>query len=694
MVEGTMHRLIAPMLRGSLSRAGPLGRRPFWSNLATAAGYIVAYLALDRVSFLWALHGVDVTPWNPPPGLTMTLLLVKGLGYAPAIVLAPLLSSQLLPLVHVPPLVGMASALVIASGYAVAAAILRYALQVDIRLWRARDLALLILVATGAAGFVSFGFVAIYALAGLIQWRDTVEAAVQLWIGDAIGAVVLTPALLVARDRLRHVRLPRGIRFWLGALETTAQLLSIAISLFVIFGFDHDSYPFQLFYLVFLPVVWIAARRGLGGACWAVLLVQLGLIAALEFQYKSPEIIRTFQLLMFAVATTGLMLGAVVSERQRVSRALSDSQGRLRAILDTARDGVLTIHKSGKIESVNPAIELLFGLPARVLVERPVSDLLPAGHAFERLIWTARAPLMRGAREELDVRRTDGSVVPIELTVGQFGDPGDEHYTLVIRDISQRRQAEANARAHQLELAHVSRVSLAGEMASALAHELNQPLTAIAAYGRGCLRLLRQPAPEPLLMKEGVGQIVEQAERAGDIISRLREFVTAGTTQRSVVSVETLVEGAVALAQIEATQNGVEIRVHVAPNLPRVLADRIQIEQVLLNLLRNGMEAVLTNGASERLLSVDARETSSQAIEVSVADTGPGVAKELEDRLFEPFVTTKPLGMGLGLSISRSIIEAHDGQLRLISKAGAGAVFAFDLPAYEHVRSPETGRHE
>jgi len=685
MVEGMMGRIIAPMLRGRL--------RPPWSGLATAAGYVVVYLALDRVSFLWALHGVDVTPWNPPPGLTLTLLLVKGLGYGPAIVLAPLLSSQLLPLVHVPPLVGLASALVIASGYMGAAAILRYALQIDIRLWRARDLALLIIVATGAAGFVSFGFVAIYALAGLVQWTDSVEVAVQLWIGDAIGVVVLTPALLVARDRFRHVRLPQGPSFWLGALETLAQLASIAICLLVIFGFNHERYSFQLFYLLFLPVVWIAARRGLGGASWAVLLVQIGLIAALEFQDKSPEITRTFQLLMFAVAATGLMLGAVVSERQRVSRALSDSQGRLRAILDTARDGVLTIDNSGKIESVNPAIELLFGLPARLLVGRPVSDLLPAVHAFERLISTARAPLMRGAREELDLRRTDGSVVPIELTVGQFGDPGDEHYTLVIRDISQRRQAEASARAHQSELAHVSRVSLAGGMASALAHELNQPLTAIAAYGRGCLRLLRQRAPEPLLMKEGVGQIVEQAERAGDIISRLREFVTAGTAQRSVVSVETLVEGAVALAQIEATQNGVEIRVHVAPNLPRVLADRIQIEQVLLNLLRNGMEAVLSSGASERLLSVEARAASSQAIEVSVADTGPGVAKELKDRLFEPFVTTKPLGMGLGLSISRSIIEAHEGQLRLISNADAGAVFAFDLPAYGPVCTPGTTRH-
>jgi two-component system, LuxR family, sensor kinase FixL len=670
------------VLRNRIARMSPRARRVLGATVRSA-GYVLLYLFLDRISFIRALHGIDVTPWNPPPGLTLVLLLVDGLAYTPAVVAAALLSSQILPLVRVPPLTGLASSLVIGLGYAGAAAALRLVFRIDIRLRRASDLVLLMVVATIAAGVVSFGFVSTYVLAGIIHWGDAGESGFQLWIGDAIGVVVLTPLLLVARDYMQNRRPIAPQRILPGAVETVAQLASIAASLVLVFGFQQDRYSFQLFYLLFLPVVWIAARRGLGGAAWAVLAVQIGLIAALEFQDKSADTIRSFQLLMFAVAVTGLLLGAVVSERHRVARALAESQGRLAAILSTARDGVLTIDKQGRVESVNPAVERLFALPAGILVGCYVGDLVPGAHALERLTSTARVPPAESPRQEFDIRRADGNLLPVEVTVGEFGDPGDPHYTLVLRDIASRRRAEASARAHESELAHVSRLSLAGEMASALAHELNQPLTAIAAYGRGCLRLLRQPAPDPRLLREGLEQVVGQAERAGDIISRLREFVTTGATQRSVVAVATLVESAVALAGIEAAQNGIEILVQIEPDLRPVLADRIQIEQVLLNLLRNGMEAILGSGATERVLSIAARRASPLAIEIAVADSGPGVPAEFATQLFEPFVTTKPLGMGLGLPISRSIVEAHEGRLRLVRKEGAGALFVFDLPVQE-----------
>jgi len=678
MFATSVEQLLTPVLRDRLARSHPRARR-LLSALALSGGYVVLYLVLDRISFLRALHGIDVTPWNPPPGLTLLLLLVKGLSYTPATVLAALLSSQILPLVNVPPLTGLAAALVIGLGYAAAAGVLRSVLRIDIRLRRARDLVLLMVVVTAAAGFVSVGFVAIYALSGIIGWSDAPEAGFQLWIGDAVGAVVLAPLLLVARDHLQSRRLTAWRWSWRGTLETAAQLASIGASLVIVFGIAQDRYSFQLFYLLFLPVVWIAARRGLGGASWAVLAVQIGLIAALDFQDKSADTIRSFQLLMFAVAATGLLLGAAVSERHRVARALLESQGRLAAILDTARDGVLTIDQRGRVESVNPAVEALFALPADVLTGCHVGDLLPGAYALERLTSTSGV----ASRHELDIRRADGTLLPVELTVGTFGEPGGEHYTLVLRDIALRRRAEATARAHQSELAHVSRLSLAGEMASALAHELNQPLTAIAAYGRGCLRLLRQPAPEPLLLREGLEQLVGQAERAGDIISRLREFVSSGTTQRRLVAVGTLIESAVALARIEAAQNGIDVRVRIEPDLPPVRADRIQIEQVLLNLLRNGMEAILGADVADRVLTVEAARTSGGAVEIAVADSGPGVGAELAAQLFEPFVTTKPLGMGLGLAISRSIVEAHQGRLRFVRRDGTGAVFAFELPAHE-----------
>jgi two-component system, LuxR family, sensor kinase FixL len=669
---GSNMRSWMPGFAGAGRRAGPV--------LAFTAAYLGVYLLLDRVSFIEALHGIDITPWNPPPGLTLALLTVRGLAYTPLVFVAALLSSQLIPLVWVSPLASIVGALVTAAGYAAAAAVLRRGLGIESRLLRPRDVALLIAVATVAAGVVSLGFVATYAVTGVVPWDAFATAVFQRWIGDAIGIVVLTPLIFVIIDQLRHPRTLRAGRHWLRLFEIVVQWASIMAALTLVFGFYYDRYSFQLFYLLFLPLVWIASRHGLAGASWAVVTVQVALIAALEFEDRSVETIRTFQLLMFAVATTGLMLGAVVSEHRRVARALAESEGRLAAILNTARDGVLTIDTRGRIESINTAVEQLFARAAAELLGRDVRELLDAPHLIERLASTAGSPAAESARQEFDARRADGDIFPIELTVGQFGTPGTERYTLVIRDITARREAEARAREHQSELAHVSRLSLAGEMASALAHELNQPLTAIAAFGRGCLRLLRQPQTEPSRITEGVEQVVQEAERAGDIILRLREFVRTGTSQRSAIDVEALIDGAVGLAQIEARQNGIDIEIRIPPDLPPVLADRIQIEQVLVNLLRNGADAILSGGVARRVLTVEARCTADEAIEIAVADSGPGVIEEVSDRLFEPFVTTKPHGMGLGLSISRSIVEAHEGQLRRVRRAGAGATFVFDLP--------------
>ena len=289
-----------------------------------------------------------------------------------------------------------------------------------------------------------------------------------------------------------------------------------------------------------------------------------------------------------------------------------------------------------------------------------------------------------GSAWELNARRADGQVFPIALSVGRSDSGGAEQYTLVIRDITFRRKTEARARQHQAELAHVSRVSLAGEMAGALAHELSQPLTAIAAYARGCLRLLAKPAPEPAMLYEGVSEVVQQAERAGDVLGRLREFVRGGAWRRGCVEVGPLIDAAVSLARIEAMQNEVEIEARIDPGLPPVLADHIQIEQVLLNLLRNAVDAIATADSQKRLIVVEAHCKSGHTVQISVTDSGPGVISEVANRLFEPFMTTKPEGMGMGLSISRSIVESHGGRLRMFQSVDSGATFVFDLPTDGH----------
>jgi two-component system sensor kinase FixL len=430
---------------------------------------------------------------------------------------------------------------------------------------------------------------------------------------------------------------------------------------------------------LFLPLVWIAVRHGLPGATAAVFVIQGGLIVSLEFVASSVDTVRAFQLLMFALATTGLMLGAIVSERHRVALALVESQGRLSAILDAARDGVLTINMRGAIESANPAVEELFGCPTRLLVGTDVRNLLASENLLDVLAANAGVPRPAPLRLEIEGRRDDGSIFPVEVTGGRFGSSGDERYTLVIRDITLRYQEEARAQQHQSEIAQVSRLATADEMASALAHEINQPLMAIATYARGCLRLLKHAAFELEIVREGVEQIVIQAERAGDIIGRLRDFVRTGGGRREIVDVKALIEATVSLAKIEITQNAIDVRLRLAANLPPVVVDRVQIEQVLINLLRNAIDALLSSGASRRTIVI-AAEAAKAAVEITLCDSGPGIADEVRSRMFEPFVTTKPNGMGLGLAISRSIVEAQGGHLRLVTTGEAGTGFAFDLP--------------
>jgi two-component system sensor kinase FixL len=267
--------------------------------------------------------------------------------------------------------------------------------------------------------------------------------------------------------------------------------------------------------------------------------------------------------------------------------------------------------------------------------------------------------------------------------VGRFDLLGVEHYTVVIRDITARRNAEARLHEHQAELAHVSRVSLAGEMAAGPAHELSQPLTAVTAYARGCLRLLAESVSEPILLQEGIQEVVQQAERAGDLLDRLREFVRGGEYRRAVTGVEVLIDAVLGLTRVDAMQRAVEIEKRIDPNLPAVLADRVQIEQVLVNLLHNAMDAMDAADSPRRLIVIAARRNTSYAVEISVADSGPGVAAEVADTIFEPFVTTISNGMGMGLSISRSIVDSHGGRLRMAHGVRSGARFIFDLPTAE-----------
>jgi two-component system sensor kinase FixL len=648
-----------------------------------SVGYVALYVALDRLSFIGALHGVGITPWSPSTGLAMALLIIKGLRYAPLVMAAELLSDATLPIAPISLVPVSLGSLVVTAGYTVAAAILRRAgLQAGPH--RSSDVVMLLIVTIISSGLVANGFVAFYAAAGVVPWSGFAEASFHFWIGDAIGIVALVPPLLLLYERFEQ-RTPPGPAIGLfELLEIGAQGASVVAALAAIFSGMGGDHPIGLFYVLFLPLIWIAMRHGLAAASWAVLAIQIGLIAGLEIQGHPEATLRAFQLFMFALGATGLMLGAVVSERRRLTFALVDSEGRRRAILNTARDGILTIDARGRIQSINPAVERLFSLPTQALIGHDVSELVEdVPDPLRRLKRAARSLAPEAGCWELDARRADGSTFPIELSAGRFDLLGAEHYTVVIRDITSRRQAEARYREHQAELAHVSRVSLAGEMAAGLAHELSQPLTAITAYARGCLRLLTRPSPAPALLHEGIAEVVQQAERAGDVLDRLREFVRGGGFRRALIEVEPLIHAAISFTRMEAIQQEVDIEARIEPGLPTVLVDQVQIEQVLLNLLRNAMDAMEAAKTKQRSIVVEACRTSSRAVEIFVIDSGPGVAAEMEDTIFQPFVTNKPLGMGMGLSISHSIIESHGGRLRMARGARSGGIFVFDLPIAE-----------
>jgi two-component system sensor kinase FixL len=270
----------------------------------------------------------------------------------------------------------------------------------------------------------------------------------------------------------------------------------------------------------------------------------------------------------------------------------------------------------------------------------------------------------------------------MELAVGEMNSGGARYFTGFVRDLTERQDTQARMQELQAELMHISRLSALGEMASTLAHELNQPLSAIANYLTGGRRLLERDDPDTVRAAEAMEKAADQALRAGQIIRRLRDFVSRGESEREILSLSKLVEEASALALIGAKEHGVRVSYHFDPRIDLVLADKVQIQQVILNLIRNAIDAMMTSPKRALIISTDLVDGDAFA-RVSVQDTGPGLAPEIAARLFQPFTTTKAQGMGVGLSISRTIIEAHGGQIWVEDKAAGGATFRFTLQRVE-----------
>lgn len=376
---------------------------------------------------------------------------------------------------------------------------------------------------------------------------------------------------------------------------------------------------------------------------------------------------------------------------QRVDRGdvgIVGGEEHLRSILATVPDAMVLIDEMGTIISFSAAAEKMFGYAESEVVGENVSMLMPSPDRerhdgyLKNYRDTGRRKII-GIGRVTTARHRDGNTFPIELSVGEAWVEERRIFTGFIHDLTQRRDTDLRLRDLQTELAHVGRLSELGTLASSLAHELNQPLTAIASYCEGAADLLNgELDPEKLEMAQNaMRDTAEQAIRAGQIVKRMRDFLSHGETEHRVEELARLVTEANALALVGTREHGIDVQVELDSSSNRIFVDRIQIQQVLFNLIRNAIESMLESPV--RSLIISSATLPDDMVMVSVEDTGSGISEKVGEQLFQPFVTTKQSGMGIGLSICRTIIEAHGGRIWFEPGSEGGTIFRFTLPKAE-----------
>jgi two-component system, LuxR family, sensor kinase FixL len=374
-----------------------------------------------------------------------------------------------------------------------------------------------------------------------------------------------------------------------------------------------------------------------------------------------------------------------IDDQKQIEEALRTRESHLQSILETIPDAMIVIDSRGTIQFFSSAAERQFGHAEREVIGQNVNILMPNPDRARHDGYLTRYK-STGERHIIGIgrivtgQRKDGTTFPMHLSIGEMQSGGEPYFTGFVRDLTEHQQTQARLQELQSELVHVSRLNAMGEMASALAHELNQPLAAISNYMKGSRRLLAgSPDPNKSKIETALDRAAEQALRAGQIIRRLRDFVARGESEKRIESLSKLIQEAGGLGLAGAREQGVQLRFNLNPEYDSVLVDRVQIQQVLVNLFRNALEA-MAHSPRRELIASNAR-VADDMIEVAVFDTGPGIPDDVMPNLFQTFYTTKETGMGVGLSISRSIIEAHGGRMWAEANRSGGATFRFTLPA-------------
>lgn len=373
-----------------------------------------------------------------------------------------------------------------------------------------------------------------------------------------------------------------------------------------------------------------------------------------------------------------------------IKRELANKEAMLNSIFNVAIEGIVTIDESGTIISVNKAVISLFGYSQKELLGANVSILMPLPHKnqhdtyIKNYLDTNQAHII-GKVREVEGQHKNGTILTLDLSIAEFTIDHQRYFTGMLHDVTERKHKEIEHKKHLAELAHVTRLGLMGEMASGIAHEINQPLTAVSAYSQACLKLIENEKFNLIVLTEILQKINTQSLLAGQIIHRLRDLVSPKEIQKSKVDINELIHEAVDLCSCDSKQAAISVTFKLA-TLPPLFIDAVQIEQVLLNLIKNGFDALRqTSEKLPRKLGIQTYLNNDHNVEIRIKDFGPGLDKAEQANIFTPFYTTKKTGMGMGLSISRSIVEAHHGTLKFNSKKGLGTTFYFILPIHKEI---------
>jgi two-component system sensor kinase FixL len=515
--------------------------------------YVAAYVLLDFVSFIEPYAPFGITPWNPNTGLSFVLILRFGPRMIPWLFVSPLAADLVNRQDMLPWPIEILSTVLIGGGYSAALMFLNLPkLGFDSALSSMRDLVLLMLVAAVSAAFVASSYVGLAIAAGSLSATDFAAATLRYWVGDVIGILGVAPLTLFALARRRILPI---------SIETALQLAAIVGALVLLFGFAEER-EFQLFYVLFLPIIWMAVRTGTEGASIGTLLVQLGVILGVLFLPEERQDLTALQAMMLVLTVTGLVVGELVAERWR---------------------------------------------------------------------------------------------------------------------------AESQLRMHQASLARLTRLGSIGELAAAVSHEVNQPLMAAGTYTRLVVDQISSGNADCPAVRETANKAVEQVDRAAEVIRRLRALVRLDRTNRATCPLERIIEETIKLCQSDLDRVNVLAQFKIAAGLAPVMVDVLQIEQVLLNLLRNSIEAIAAGGRLHGSVRIEAQPAESGFVEIHVTDSGPGFPRDHLENVFLPLSSDKAEGLGIGLSLSRSIVEAHGGRLWLEADSGGGSV-RFTLPVAKEIQ--------